>query len=59
MEKLYDLVNRYVHSETGRKNVLKYCNGACGWLSDQFVDEESFKVCLENFKQEHPGVVLD
>ena len=59
MEKLFDLVCSYVHKEDVRRSVLKYCELYCGWLSDSFVNEESFSVCLENFKKEHPDVALD
>lgn len=58
MEKLFDLVCYYVHNESARKSVLKYCEVSCGWLPDEFVDEESFAVCLEKFKEEHRDVAL-
>ena len=59
MQKLLDLVCQYVRKEDARKSVLKYCEVYCGWLSYEFVDEESFKVCFDNFKKEHPEVALD
>ena len=59
MEKLVDLLSKYVHNEKARMHVLKYCEVNCGWLSTEFVAEESFECCLENFKDEHPEVALD
>ena len=58
MEPLVDLVNRHVHNESARKNVLKYCEVECGWLADGPVLMESFRISLENFKKEHPDVAF-
>ena len=57
MDKVVNLVSVYTQKEGARKELLAYCENDCVWLPEQFVDEESFVICVKNFKREHPNVL--
>lgn len=58
MEKVFMLVDMYVHNVEARKSVIKYFEVECGWHRDQLVDDERFEAMLKSYKDSHPGINL-
>ena len=58
MEKLFMLVDMYVHNVGARKSLIKYFEVDCGWHRDQLIDEERFKVMLKSYEDSHPEINL-
>jgi len=54
MEKMEHVANRHIENQAALKAFLKYCKVHCGWFPYSQVDADSVKICLSNFKKDHP-----